>query len=380
VGRAARDATARRGLMRKIALALVLSLLLPAALAAAEETPRGGSAPAASPSPSPRTSPDAVTAPRTEPAAVTAPRPSPDAVTAPRTSPDAVTAPRTEPAAVAGTPARTRRTAPARGESALALFPSGDEAFPRFVPHAAGFTEGERLTYTIKCSGVPVGRATLKVAERLTVSGRRCIRLEYSCRSNRFVSSFYRVRNEGVSLIDAAEGYSRLYHLSRSEGAYRTNERIEIDPRERVAYHERTGPAGDTVSQVVLLPGRVYDPLSCIYALRHLRLEPRRTTRITVTAERRNWVLALEVLGREQIEIEGLGRRSALKVRPVAAFPGLFVRKGGIILWLDEETRVPLRMKTDIPIGTVSVSLSSFENSPLNRVSAGPARRAAATR
>jgi len=275
-------------------------------------------------------------------------------------------APATERAPTSGTTAETTDRALVRSGAARTLFPSGEEAFPPFESHQPRLVIGERLTYSIRCLGMPAGQATLEVAGKEEVAGRSCIRVAYLCRSNRFASRFYKVLNSGGSLIDAAEGYSHRYTLSREEGPNKTEERIEIDPLEMIAYHECTRPGGEVTSQAVLLPGKVHDPLSCLYAVRDLDLAPGRTAKITVAAGGRNWVLALEVLAREEIDVSGLGPRSALKIRPIAAFPGLFVRKGGLLVWLDEETKVPLLMTVDIPIGAIKVSLGKFENSPLN--------------
>ena len=123
--------------------------------------------------------------------------------------------------------------------------------------------------------------------------------------------------------------------------------------------------------------GKMQDPLSCLYYLRTLDTEdlaPGSTVRMPVHTVRRTWALVIEVQRREELDIPGFGKLSTLRIKPIVRFPGIFVRKGGMVVWIEEKTKIPVRMNVDIPIGSMKVTLCSAENSPLTPASKeGPA-------
>jgi hypothetical protein len=98
-----------------------------------------------------------------------------------------------------------------------------------------------------------------------------------------------------------------------------------------------------------------------------------------VHTARRSWPLTIKVVQREELDIPGFGKLSTLRLEPTMHFPGIFVRKGRMVIWVEEETRIPVRMNVDIPIGSITVTLSDAENAPLSRTDAPKAPDAAKT-
>ena len=68
--------------------------------------------------------------------------------------------------------------------------------------------------------------------------------------------------------------------------------------------------------------------------------------------------------------VGGDGKLKTLKIAPVISFPGIFVRKGRVFVWIDEATHVPVLMHVDIPVGSVSVTLTETEKAPLKALEA----------
>jgi len=241
--------------------------------------------------------------------------------------------------------------------------------------------EGERLAYYIYLAGVLAGRGTFTVKRRLQPGNAGPWVLDTRCRirSNAFSSVFYKVDNHAKSFIDVAGTFSRGFEMVQHEGRVHAEEEIAFDhdKREALYRYESIGWIENKVREkVVPLPDgveKVQDPLSCLYALRHRRLEPGGEVRLAVATDRRSWVLTVRALRREEKEVAGLGVLKTLVVEPEVPFPGLFVRKGRMTVWLEERTRIPVEMKVDIPIGSAHVVLVEAENSPLNAPEAGPA-------
>ena len=243
--------------------------------------------------------------------------------------------------------------------------------FPKFNPVTVKLSEGERLTYNIKWGAVDGGQAILSVKrkEQLGPGGPEVWNIQCRTRSNAFVSMFYEVRDDIKTLIDAKEGFSRLFDMDKNEGSFHGSERIEFDYDKNQANYTRVEKgffSDKTRNRVIALPGKVHDPLSCLYYARGLDLKPGSEHRLTVNTSKKNWVMILKVLRKEEQFLEGLGTVQALVIEPEAQFQGLFVRKGKMTVWLEEQTKIPLMMKVQVPIGAVTATLVKAENSALS--------------
>jgi Protein of unknown function (DUF3108) len=78
------------------------------------------------------------------------------------------------------------------------------------------------------------------------------------------------------------------------------------------------------------------------------------------------------VLGRETLDTV-LGRRETLMVEPLLKFEGVFQQKGRVIVWLtDDQERIPVRMKSEIKVGSFVSTLIRREAEGGRASLAGP--------
>jgi hypothetical protein len=62
------------------------------------------------------------------------------------------------------------------------------------------------------------------------------------------------------------------------------------------------------------------------------------------------------------MKLPGIGKLDLIQVEPLAKFEGLFVRKGRMWIWLtDDERRIPVLMKSKIPVGSITAVLEKIE-------------------
>jgi hypothetical protein len=253
------------------------------------------------------------------------------------------------------------------------------DEYPRHRNAKLDLVEGEKLTYAIKWGAVDAGLATLSVKrkEQLGPDGPLVWNIQCKTRSNAFVSVFYDVKDDIMSLVDVEGGYTRMFDMDKNEGNYHASERIEFDYKTMEASYVKTRKelfSEKTRSRIIKIPeeaGRVHDPLSCLYYARTLDLQVGSEHKLTVNTDRKNWVMNLKVIREEEQDIAGLGKVQCLVIEPVAQFQGIFVRKGSMTVWVEKQTRIPLMMKVKIPIGSASAVLTKAENSPLSKVAAG---------
>jgi hypothetical protein len=238
------------------------------------------------------------------------------------------------------------------------------------------YREGERLVYDVTWFGIRAGEGTLEARGVVSLNGQRAYHLVTTAQSAPVISKFYRVddRNESYLATDPMRALQFEKHLR--EGRYRHSSRTVFDHEKGVATFryldfthvpkqitrlEEAEQYGKYVSQEFsLIPGAL-DELSVLYFVRTLPLVANSTVTAKVFASRKNWELEVKVLGRETLETV-LGRRETFRVEPLLKFEGIFQRKGRMIVWItDDAERIPVRMKSEIVIGSFVSTLTRRE-------------------
>ena len=259
---------------------------------------------------------------------------------------------------------------PATGEAVPERTRSLEEAskvFYPFTPTKLAMNPGEKLEYEARWMGFPAGTMTLECRWTENVADHESYNVRAKIIFNKLASSFYSVDNDAVSIIDKRDGASDQFVLKRNEGTIDYSEHVVYDYEKMLATYTRQAtntPEEKHVVNVQLLD-KVVDPLSFLYYLRGAELVPFKDVYLLVNTSQRNWNMAVRTLKSTRITVPR-GTYNALKIEPVASFPGLIERKGRMYLYVEEYSHVPLLIKTDIPIGSISFSLTKSEKSPLD--------------
>ncbi len=225
------------------------------------------------------------------------------------------------------------------------------------------FSVGERLTYSVRWTGIHVGHATLEVKDIIAFNGYRAYKVISQAQSNDFFSLIYRVEDIVQSFIDINKFHSLRLDKRQEEGNYRSFKITEYDQVNHMArqfkYKYRDGSVEE---QKFSIPPDVHDILSCFYYLRNQDLKVGESIFIKVNADDKNYDLEVKVHKKERIEIQDLGAYDAILVEPLAKFQGIFVRKGKILIWVTDDSRkIPLLMKSKIPMGSIVAVLEKIE-------------------
>jgi hypothetical protein len=241
---------------------------------------------------------------------------------------------------------------------------------------------GECLEYDIRVNGIPAGKAKLlctKIDQEGGDKGPQTWVIDLDVRSNRAVSFYYDVRISARSRIDVKGGFSRFFHIKRLEGDVRAEEQINFNydigtmhatyERARFNVQDADHPDGKMKKYPPIpLPGKVLDPLSALYYIRSMDIKTLLEKGLPICADRRVWNTRFK-LSPQGSSVETVGKlidRKCVAIEPQIECKGLFERKGKMTIWIDEATRIPLKMRVEIPIGTADVELSEFSHSPLN--------------
>ena len=88
----------------------------------------------------------------------------------------------------------------------------------RHVPLPLTITLGEKLVYEVRWSGMPAGQSVLLVKYRREIDGSPVFHIECRTKSNAFLDMIYPVDDRALTVVDAKEGYSRLFEMTIKEG------------------------------------------------------------------------------------------------------------------------------------------------------------------
>lgn len=214
------------------------------------------------------------------------------------------------------------------------------------------FGPGEKMTFNITYGIVVAGEATLEIAGMTEYQGHLCYSIQSRTMSNRFFSSIYKVRDKIVSYIDADELFSRYFYKRLREGDYKKSVEISFDHEAQVARYSN-GNEYPTAAGV-------QDVLSAFYYVRSLDLKPGDAYDVPAHSSRKTYDLKVLVHGRERVEVPA-GEFDCLVVEPIIEGEGLFKHEGKLTLYLtDDDLKVPVLIKTKVPVGTIDVELTEF--------------------
>lgn len=226
------------------------------------------------------------------------------------------------------------------------------ETAERSVPTRSVYGPGERMVFEISYGPVNAGEGTLEVVGTVEHDGRTCYHVESTANSNRFFSSIYKVRDKIVTYIDSTDFSSAYFYKRLREGDYKKTVEITFDREQGVARY------GD--GHVMPVPAGVQDELSAFYYVRNLDLEVGRDLVLPAHASRRNYDMKVVVHRRETVTVPA-GRFDCFVVEPVIEGEGLFKHEGRIMLYISADARrVPVLMKTKVPVGTIDVALKEY--------------------
>ena len=211
---------------------------------------------------------------------------------------------------------------------------------------------GEYFQFSIDWSGLNGGNALMQVQNMQTVDGRRTWRIVTKAESNSFVSKFYKVRDRAESFVDAESLYTRRFEKHIREGSYKKDLSVRFDQENRKAIYQ-DGKSYEVAPQV-------QDVLSAFYYVRTLPLPDGATIVIPTHDNEKTYDMVVNVIRRERVEVPA-GKFDCVLVEPVLKSEGIFKSRGQMYVWLsDDERRIPVQVKSRVPIGSISVSLTDM--------------------
>lgn len=244
-------------------------------------------------------------------------------------------------------------------------------------PAAWPLAAGERIVMRFSYLGLTAGRGTLRVvsAER---DGRPILQFVAEAKSEGFFAWLlrYRVQDRTDAWFEPLAGCSLGIEKHLLEGKAVRDQVVSIDPVTGVAFVKDPKIAQDRFE----LAPCTLDVLSAVFMIRARAVAEQQPLLLPLFDNGKRYTLKVAWLGRETLDLPPpLGKRTkTIVVEPILAEgTGLFVKEGRLKLWLtDDERRIPVRLRTRVPIGSVSGDLESYQEGlrPTNPLSPPPDR------
>lgn len=222
----------------------------------------------------------------------------------------------------------------------------------------AGMVNGETLDYDIYWGAIYVGRSYLKIENTVDISSRPAWHIISETRSGSFLANFYKVEDRNESWMDVAGLYSYGYFKKISEGKHFFNEWVVFNGAGGRYYGKKMNRKRQVSDFEGPLDRPVNDMLSAVYRIRTMQVAPDARVEMDVNTKR-NWRLTIKSGKREKIST-GYGKKTCLLVEPMAGEEGLFVAKAGkrLLVWItDDELKVPMMLKAEVSIGSITAKL-----------------------
>lgn len=211
----------------------------------------------------------------------------------------------------------------------------------------------EKLIYELTWTGIKAGTAIQEIAYE---GGN--VRIVSTARSTDWINTFFPVEDRIETVLvrkqSTAFGLPKSYRMKIREGKTRRDKEILFDHAKRTAlYIDHLGGERKNVA----IDDKTLDTLSSFYYVRSLPLQIGKSIYVTVFDGKKLWDTEVQILRREKIKTK-LGTFNTIVVKPLMKSEGIFEKKGDMHIWLtDDAKRLPVRMKTKVPVGSITATL-----------------------
>lgn len=217
------------------------------------------------------------------------------------------------------------------------------------------FPVGEVLEYRVYWGIIPVGRSRIW-SDWHEEDERRYIVLRMTTKSFSVVSRIYPVDDFVESIVDPDTFLTLRYRQQLNEGKHHRDELWFFDHANKIAtrHDYRTG-----VTNTVEIGSDTRDILTFVYYLRKDGLQPGEENASRVVVEEKVYDLHIKSVKTQYLRMPMVGKVKTLKIEPAAKFGEIFVHKGRMWIWIsDDERRVGLQMKINVPVASVRTVLT----------------------
>ncbi|MDQ6800790.1 MAG: DUF3108 domain-containing protein [Acidobacteriota bacterium] len=216
------------------------------------------------------------------------------------------------------------------------------------------FSAGETLDFELTWVAITGGGLRMTIGP---ISGDPVhFRITSVAKSNSSLAFLFKVRDQIESIVNRDDFSTIRYEKHLNEKGRAKDDATSIDERRKIAIRQRPNHNVEETT----VPKPVFDPLSLVYHIRQLPLEPGTVQRFSVFADGKLYTLDAKITRRESISTPA-GNFNTIAVEPKMLAGGLFRDEGDLTIWYTDDARhIPVRIKSDLKIGSITAALRAI--------------------
>ncbi len=216
---------------------------------------------------------------------------------------------------------------------------------------------GEKLTYNIKVSWVPVsaGKRVDHIEKILPFGRNNVYHITSEAKTGSVAARIHRFQNRQSTFLDTVGFYPISFRNQLVDKKYTA--RVQIDFKGAEAEYEKISQNKPTEPEkrdkkVIEIPFGTQDELSMIYFLRCKKLVPGERYYFPLIIKAKVVKISISVQRGKILKVKGLGRVRTL----------LVTTSHGYQLWLTDDRRhIPVRIEAEVKIGKMKANLEKME-------------------
>jgi hypothetical protein len=232
------------------------------------------------------------------------------------------------------------------------------------------FYPGEKLTFQVSWLSIPAGEAILEILPFETINGVSSFHFLMTARTYEAIDFIYKIRDRMDSYADEDMTRSLLYKQHR-DGKRKKSVTVRFDWEKKEAqyanYEAKNPP-------IPILPGS-FDPLSVFYSFRLMPLKEAMELQASVTDGKKCVLGKAKVIKRETIQVREVSYDTFLVEPDLEHIGGVFEKSKNakLMVWVTaDEARIPVKVKSEVIVGSFVAELIKVEGRPALPTSASP--------
>lgn len=213
------------------------------------------------------------------------------------------------------------------------------------------FYPGEKLTFQLRWSLIPAGKAVLEVLPMETINGIKSYHFVMTAKTNSFVDVFYKFRTRIDAYTDIKMTHSILYKKKKSLRNKIKDVVVNFNWEKNKAIYSTSKK---TRKPIDVLPGS-FDPFSAFYYTRLFDPNKNSIIKRPVTDGKKCVIGKASVIKRETIKVAGKTYDTYLIEPDLEHVAGVFEKSkdATIQLWITaDKRRIPVQIKSKVVVGS----------------------------
>lgn len=223
------------------------------------------------------------------------------------------------------------------------------------------YAGGEKMQYDVFWTGgVKIGELILEIKrKRSRKTPYHEIRAVIST-ENGAIHGIYPVRDVHETVVLGNERLPYRYEVRQKEG-------FNYQARRITRYDQKTGKIATKKNanpyEVYWAKGPIHNEFSAFFSSRVMPFRVGESFLVPTFADKKRNEVKVRVMAKETLNETVLGRIETMKVMPLLEFKGLYDKNGDTVIWYtNDECRVPVQINSKLMIGSLTMSLVSYEN------------------